>query len=54
MAMINSPKPLVLATCMALAVLSGCSKGNKVEVHKPSPLIARTAQTPPTSAQAGA
>lgn len=38
MAMINFPKPLVLATCMALAVLSGCSKGNKVEVHKPSPL----------------
>lgn len=31
-------KPLLLSACVAIALMAGCSKANKVEVHKPSPL----------------
>lgn len=39
MALSKSNKPLLLSTCVAIAVLvGGCSKGAKVEVHKHNPL----------------
>ncbi len=38
MAVSKLSQPLLLSTCIAMAVLVGCSKTNKVEVHKPSPL----------------
>lgn len=31
-------KPVLLSLCVALASISGCSKGSKTEVHKPSKL----------------
>ena len=38
MAVSNLRKPLLLTTCIAMAVMAGCSKGPKVEEHKPSKL----------------
>lgn len=38
MAVSNLRKPLLLSTCIAMAIMAGCSKGPKVEEHKPSKL----------------